>query len=195
MRRASNARDRRRNTSRCNGRLRARRHATGRRHAIRLLHAGSALHASARWRRRSGKRAASCRWRRKTAAGRIKIHAAKRLRRRRNGCGGRRRARVTTALLGPRIHVPTRRACVGPTRSRIGRASAVASLTRVLLHRFVDEVVDAALELARHLLEGLPEHVATLEGSGALLVRVRAHRRLTASCSRGRSVWAAIVIA
>jgi hypothetical protein len=52
---------------------------------------------------------------------------------------------------------------------------AVAALPGVLLHRLVDEVVDAALELARHLLEGLPEHIAALERSGALLVGIRAH--------------------
>ena len=64
-----------------------------------------------------------------------------------------------------------------------GVRAAVATLPRVLLHRLVDEVVDAALELARHLLERLPEHVAALERAGALLVRIRAHR-LSPSCLR-----------
>jgi hypothetical protein len=54
-------------------------------------------------------------------------------------------------------------------------AGAVAPLPRVLLHRLVDEVVDAALELARHLLERLPEDVAALERARAFLIRIRAH--------------------
>jgi hypothetical protein len=54
----------------------------------------------------------------------------------------------------------------------------VRSLTRVLLHRLVDEVIDAALQLARHLLERVPKDVAALERAGALFVRVRAHRSL-----------------
>jgi hypothetical protein len=57
-------------------------------------------------------------------------------------------------------------------------AGAVAPLPSVLLHRLVDEVVDAALELARHLLERLPEHVTTLEAASAFLIRVRAHLAL-----------------
>jgi hypothetical protein len=52
---------------------------------------------------------------------------------------------------------------------------AVAALARVLLHRLVDQVVDGALELARHLLERLPEDVAALKGARAFLVRIRAH--------------------
>src|SRR5271168_5299386 len=50
------------------------------------------------------------------------------------------------------------------------------ALAGVLLHRLVDEVVDAAFELARHLLERLPEHVPALKAASALLVWIRAHR-------------------
>ena len=66
-----------------------------------------------------------------------------------------------------------RRRAPGEGRSR--GTGAVAPLPGVLLHRLVDEVIDAALELARHLLERLPEHVPALEVPRALLVRVRAH--------------------
>lgn len=55
------------------------------------------------------------------------------------------------------------------------RARAVAALPRVLLHRLIDEVVDGAFELASHLLERLPQDIATLEGARALLVRISAH--------------------
>ena len=68
-------------------------------------------------------------------------------------------------------------AAVGALAPGYGVRLTVATLARVLLHRLVDEVVDAAFELARHLLERLPEHVAALERARALLVRIRAHRR------------------
>ena len=48
-------------------------------------------------------------------------------------------------------------------RKRSALLRGIASLPRVLLHRLVDEVVDAAFQLARHLLERLPQHVAALE--------------------------------
>ena len=62
-----------------------------------------------------------------------------------------------------------------PGEGRSRGTGSVAPLPGVLLHRLVDEVIDAALELARHLLERLPEHVPALEIPRALLVRVRAH--------------------
>jgi hypothetical protein len=55
------------------------------------------------------------------------------------------------------------------------RARAIAALPCVLLHRFVDQVIDGALQLARHLLERLPEDVPALKRSCAFLVRIRAH--------------------
>src|SRR5256714_312474 len=78
---------------------------------------------------------------------------------------------------------------VGETRSvrRLGGAgrpyavsrarcrSTRISLARVLFHRLVDEVVDGALELLRHLLKGVPENVATLECTGRLLIGIRGH--------------------
>ncbi len=70
------------------------------------------------------------------------------------------------------------RLCVGVARRAPRRLRAVAPLARVLLHRLVDEVVDGALELLRHLLEGLPEHLAALEGPAALLVGISAHHDL-----------------
>jgi hypothetical protein len=86
-------------------------------------------------------------------------------RRRRPEARGRRRP--TRA----RPHARHRRALPGRQRG----LRAVAALPRVLLHRLVDEVVDRALQLARHLLEGLPENLAALERTWALLVRIGAH--------------------
>ena len=39
------------------------------------------------------------------------------------------------------------------------------TLARVLLHRLVDEVVDRAFELLRHLLKGVPQDVAALKST------------------------------
>ena len=76
------------------------------------------------------------------------------------------------AIGGRRLGTSSRGGCGG-----VGRAcTAIAPLPGVLLHRLVDEVVDAAFQLVRHLLERLPEDVSALERSGALLVGVRAHR-------------------
>ena len=65
------------------------------------------------------------------------------------------------------------------TGERAGADGAVGAaettLARVLLHGVVDEIVDAAFELARHLLEVVPQHVAALECPGTLLVGIRAH--------------------
>lgn len=82
----------------------------------------------------------------------------------------RRRRRARVSATGPIVVEPSSAA------GRVRRALPVATLTGVLLHRFVDEIIDAAFELARHLLECLPEHVPALEGPWALLVRIRAHR-------------------
>jgi hypothetical protein len=43
-------------------------------------------------------------------------------------------------------------------------------LTRVLLHRVVQEIVNRTFELASHLLEAAPQRLATLKGSGGLSV-------------------------
>ncbi len=59
------------------------------------------------------------------------------------------------------------------------RAGSEVTLAGVLLHRLVDQVVDAALKLARHLFERVPQHVSTLERSRTLLVRIRAHPATT----------------
>lgn len=48
-------------------------------------------------------------------------------------------------------------------------------MARVLLHRLIDEVVDAAFELARHLFERFPEYIPALKRASALLVGIRAH--------------------
>jgi hypothetical protein len=45
-----------------------------------------------------------------------------------------------------------------------------------LLHGVVDQVVDGAFELLRHLLELLPKGVFALEGALGLLVLIRRHR-------------------
>src|SRR5580698_1967112 len=66
---------------------------------------------------------------------------------------------------------------LGQPPARIGCSlCAVPALTGVLLHALVDEVVDATLELAAHLLERLPKDVAALKRAGALLVGVGTHR-------------------
>jgi hypothetical protein len=52
------------------------------------------------------------------------------------------------------------------------RTRAIAALSRVLLHRLVDEVIDGAFELARHLLKRVPQDVSALKGAGAFLVRI-----------------------
>ena len=66
--------------------------------------------------------------------------------------------------------------CEGDTPSlpRVRRAPSV-TLPRVLLHRLVDEVVDRAFQLLRHLLKSVPEDVAALEGARRFLVGIRAH--------------------
>ncbi len=64
-----------------------------------------------------------------------------------------------------------------------GPRNSVATLAGVLLHRLIDEVVDAALELARHLLERFPQDLTTLKCAGVLLIGIRAHRLGT------RSTW------
>ena len=79
--------------------------------------------------------------------------------------------------LGPLL-LGTALVLVAAAARGVRRALAVATLARVLLHRLVDEVIDAAFELARHLLERVPEHVPALERPGTLLVRIRAHSSL-----------------
>jgi hypothetical protein len=157
-RRAPSAGQRRRNAARRGqgrrrSRARKRRHRRGGRPA---RWGGSGERATWGWqcplpRRRGGRREST--GRRQTA---------RKLRRRRRRGGSRQAA-------GGRFDAPP-----GGWMRRARRA--VAPLARVLLHRFVDEIVHAALELARHLLERLPQDVATLERAGALLVRIRAHR-------------------
>lgn len=65
-------------------------------------------------------------------------------------------------------------------RGRTDRAAtaAQAALSRVLLHGVVDQIIDAAFELARHLLEVVPQHVAALERPRTFLVGIRAHGEL-----------------
>ncbi len=65
-------------------------------------------------------------------------------------------------------------------RGRTNRAAtaAQAALPRVLLHGVVDQIIDAAFELARHLLEVVPQHVAALERPRTFLVGIRAHGNL-----------------
>jgi len=106
--------------------------------------------------------------RRSRARSRTLRRGRQRIRRR-----GRRVARIRGRVAAPgRLPLITRATRPGERRTRAG---AVAPLPRVLLHRLVDEVIDAAFELARHLLERLPEHVSALEAASAFLVRVRAH--------------------
>ena len=70
-----------------------------------------------------------------------------------------------------------RRNRIIPRRGR----GAVPALPRVLLHRIVDQIVDRALELARHLFELLPQRFSALKGSCRLLVRIRSHAMNPAS--------------
>lgn len=49
--------------------------------------------------------------------------------------------------------------------------AGVASLAGVLLHGIVDEVINRALELARHFLETLPERLAALKRAGGFGIR------------------------
>lgn len=70
---------------------------------------------------------------------------------------------------------------LGPCR-RVWRAhGAMCALARVLFHRLVDEVIDAALELTGNLLERLPQRIAALKCPRTFLVGVRAHRFGTSS--------------
>jgi hypothetical protein len=71
----------------------------------------------------------------------------------------------------------------------------ITTLTRVLLHRVVDQVVDGAFQLLRHLLELLPKGLAALKASGNFLVRIRHHTsrctELGQAASRPPAVWLA----
>lgn len=95
---------------------------------------------------------------------------------RRRRLRGGHRSEITPAEITPTLltaHVTNGR--------RVGRTllRRIAALTSVLLHRFVDQVVDAAFELTRHLLERFPEDVPALEHAGAFLVRIPAHVAVT----------------
>ena len=53
---------------------------------------------------------------------------------------------------------------------RVRAHAVVASLTRVLFHRVVQQIVHRALELSSHLFEARPKRFATLEGASGLSV-------------------------
>jgi hypothetical protein len=58
---------------------------------------------------------------------------------------------------------------------RTGARRYVVALFGVLLHRIVDQIINAALQLSRHLFELVPKRISALERSWALLVRISAH--------------------
>ena len=121
-----------------------------------------------RWRKRSG-RAAHARRRRGIAVLRHRLRLLRWLRRRH-------RALIPTLI--PTIRI-TRIATLNGRRVGGALLRGIAPLTCVLLHRLVDEVVDAAFQLACHLLERLPQDVAALEHARAFLIRIAAQVALT----------------
>jgi hypothetical protein len=60
-----------------------------------------------------------------------------------------------------------------------------------LPHRFVDEVIDGALELTAHLLEDLPQEITTLEVSERFLILVLVHANLRAPVRPSETTGAA----
>ncbi len=105
--------------------------------------------ASGRGRRRGGARARPLtrRRRRRTGSTRRKVGSSR---------GGRGRGGRPTHAWRRRGHA---------ARPRVARAlrGVVVLRPRVVPHRFVDEVVDGAIEVVRHLLEGVPQDISAVK--------------------------------
>jgi hypothetical protein len=122
-----------------------------RRRGLHSGHGSGGLRGASAWERRRRRS-----WRCGSRAGRWRDGGARRSARERRRC-----ARHTGS---------SRRGLIGSSGERCTRA--IASLACVLLHSFVDQIVDGAFELASHLFEGFPQYVAALKTAGTFLIRI-----------------------